>query len=969
MNLLLAALLTRTVTPPAPSVPPEDAYHAIVSAITKPRISWWRLGEGAGAEVAVDEEGTQNLLYQGGVTLGQAGLPSGSDDSVLLNGTTAYLEGSDHLSYHLASGEITGFLRTGASLANDQWFVGKDAGGLVADDLGFWYRASDDSLRLQLETAAAIFRATVNGDDVTIPTGVLATNTTYFWSLVFGTGGMRLYLASGGAINLVASSSYTGGLTSNTRNWRFGASQFTGTAANFFGGGLDEIIIWGEQLTDAERASLALAGPPPPAGTISEEILDRTPTLYWPLTSVAATDASPNGLDGTINGTLASAGEGGMDLGGTADISLAHNSLFETDPAPTTVDQDSYSEVGICAKITVNTLVNNTALVSKCDNTAAFALGWYAEAMADGRVRCHYISHRDNDLVIDAPAGTITQGVEFSLWMGLGYEGAWAAINGRMLWSGYKCPLHWYGDDHRVRDIVAAGRNHGGSRKVNQSTFRVGKIGSSGTRGDITVRHVALFYRDDPDTQMTIADAQTIAEVSGAALPHPIWGASTTNVANGATAATAQTAIDARSAAGGGTVRLASGGSYTWTSAVTVKDGVLLDLNGATVTMSGASLLIGTLPTISSITDNGGDIAAGATSVTGSNIAAAVSPGDCLVFIQSQFIDAFAFNGTEALERVTEAVEVKSVSGSTVNFKQPVVFPYSSANRASFRTATGDASVWRWTPPHNLGVVNGTVTKTDDQPIIMQRANMVLVADLNVRQTSAATQNWNALRVHEIFNLWSPHGFFVRNAATELGGSWHVYTYITVGYARGCVLHGAEFYNGGIPGWHAVSHGGINRLPGVDTNAIPTEIEYVNCHADCAERLHVWDSHYEATRVRFIDCSVKPTATGVSGTAGTPNGGGFLLDGYQHEILRFVIPATGKANHFRGQDGEGQCYVRDMAQKHPTDTRYWFTGGGHLENNTFVNVTRVDTSAAVPATPLMSDEGGNVFVNVDAPHP
>lgn len=963
MNLLAAALLTRQTIPMVGGTT-ADPYATVIEAIAD-RVSWWRFGETAGADVAIDEDGVSNGLYQGGVTLGQTALPGNTDDTdVLLDGTSGFVEVTDHANYHIANGTIAVWFKL-SSLAVDRWIISKDVGGLANGDLGFWYRASDDTLRFQMEDATTIYRALTPGG--LLPTGVITANTTYCTLLSFGAAGMKLYMASGGSLQLIASNTYTGGISASTRNWRFGASQFSGTATDFMAGTLGDVIVWSRQLSVAEMEAVAQVGASPPA-SVNEEILLRSPTLYWPLTGVAATDTSPNGLNGTINGTPAGTGAGGMDLGGTADISLAHSTMFETDPAPTTVDRDSFSEVGATAEITVNTLADNTALFSKCDNTDDFALGWYAEAMANGAVRCHFVSHRFNDLVIDAPAGTITQGVEFSIWMGLGYQGAWAAINGQMLWSGYKCPLHWYGDDHRVRDIAAAGRNHGGSRKVNTSAVRIGKIGAAGARGDITVRHFALFYRATKASQMTLADAQAIAGASGAALPHPIWGASLSNVANGASAATVQSAIDARSTAGGGTVRLAATGAYTWSSAVTVKGNVLLDLNGSTVTMSGASLFVGATASISAISDNGGDVAAGGTSITGSNIAAACSVGDSLALIQSQFISAFSYNGSDTNERVSEIVEVKSISGTTVNFKHPVVFPYSSANRSAFRTATGDASLFRWTPPRNMGVINGTVTKSGDQPLIMNNGTNVLLADLNVRQTSTATANYNATRLRQTINLWSPRGLTFRNMATELGGSWHVYTFVVAGYARGCVFHGMEVYGGGIPGWHAISHSTGNVLPGVDSKAITVEMEYVNCHADCAARDQQWDTHFTSARTRWIDCSNKKTATGVAGTAGTPGGGGVVLDGYQHELLRFSVPNVGKDNHFRGQGGMGMCYCRETHQPHPTETIYWFTGGAPIKNSTTVNVTRADTGAPWDPT-LMSNQGGNVWVNVSNPHP
>lgn len=695
-----------------------------------------------------------------------------------------------------------------------------------------------------------------------------------------------------------------------------------------------------------------------------------SPSLHFVLDETgggSVADASGNGLTGTINGTPAGFGvttsKGvGIDLGGSADISLSHSSAFETDPAPSTADQDSYSEVAFSGAFIVNALSDNTALVSKCDDPEAVDPGWYAEAMADGSVRVHFISHRYNGLMMSTPAGTISQGVEFHLYLGLGYDGAWAMVDGQMLWDGLKCPLHWYGDDHRVLDINGvSGRNHGTvgtGRQVNTSAFRLGKVGSGGTRGDITVAQAALIYRNSPGAQLSKADAQTLAANSGSDLPHHLWGKSSASLSNGASAGAAQSAIDARSSAGGGTVVCASGGTYSWSSNVTMKDNVRLDLNGATVTMSGGSaVLFGSDTGFSGSSDDGGSVVKGQSYIVSSNLAGAVSVDDLVVLIDSpSSAGTPAGDSTEAL---TEMFTVRKISGSTVHF----------AERSCHDYVGRQGSLYHKTPIKDAAIIDGTINGASTDTVQFNRAIRPMLADVTIKQTATGASNNNVVRVYDTAHLWSPGGLRSENYAQEdtSNNGWHAYGWVCVGYTRGCVmknmvalcssnLSGYELFRT----WHALSHSHGNRTA-VDTKATSVEMEYLHILAD-SSGLHVpLDSHYTTAKIRWIDCAIPGNIV----STGAAGGGGILADGWYHEILRFDTYQGNLA--LKGDSTEAQeflygHYWRDLTFR-GSQMYKWFDGD--YWNCTTVDCTRTSTDG--PDYGESIDHGGNVQVNCDSP--
>jgi hypothetical protein len=73
-------------------LPPEGGggFASLVSSLSP--TSWWRLGESSGT-TAVDEQGLNNGIYTGSITLGSTGLVSGdSDTAITLTASGAYVD-------------------------------------------------------------------------------------------------------------------------------------------------------------------------------------------------------------------------------------------------------------------------------------------------------------------------------------------------------------------------------------------------------------------------------------------------------------------------------------------------------------------------------------------------------------------------------------------------------------------------------------------------------------------------------------------------------------------------------------------------------------------------------------------------------------------------------------------------------------------------------------------------------------
>ena len=335
------------------------------------------------------------------------------------------------------------------------------------------------------------------------------------------------------------------------------------------------------------------------------KVSSRSPKLWLKLDEASGTpvDSSGNRLSVTLNGTPSarrvSTSKGpGINLGGNADIQVAHNAVFESDHG---IARDVsghawvYSEVALIGQFKVNafTAGQDTYLFGKSDSPGAWAHSINVWVLSTGTLR---VDARTpwRHVRMHSPAGAITIGTEFHVAVFLGREGLWATLNGRMLNKGEKDPRHWYGWDHRVR----------GFRGLNNSPVRIGKS-ATGARSNIVVSQFAVFVTGIYSKRLKLADAQALAEGSGAALGHPLFDRSTQNVSVGSNI---QTAINARAAAGGGTVVLAAG-THSRSTDLVMKTGVRLKgagigsttlnlTNGASIGTGGAA----TVPTLTNLT-------------------------------------------------------------------------------------------------------------------------------------------------------------------------------------------------------------------------------------------------------------------------------------------------------------------------------------------------------------------------------
>ena len=337
----------------------------------------------------------------------------------------------------------------------------------------------------------------------------------------------------------------------------------------------------------------------------SAKVSSRSPKLWMKLDEASDTpvDSSGNRLRVTLNGTprayrVRTSKGPGIDLGGKADIQVAHNAVFETDHG---IARDVsghpwvYSEVALVGQFKINDFTDDedTYLFGKSDSPGAWAHSLNVWVTRDRRLRVNARTPWRH-VRLDSPAHAIKEGTEFHVCVFLGREGLWATLNGRMLNNGEKDPRHWYGWDHRVR----------GFRGFNDSPIRIGKS-ASGKQSNIVVSQFAVFVTGNYAKRLKLADAQALAQGSGDPLGHPLFDKSTQNVAVGGDI---QAAIDARAAADGGTVELAAG-THTRSTDLVMKTGVRL--KGAGVDKTTLNLtngaLIGTggsaaVPTLTDLT-------------------------------------------------------------------------------------------------------------------------------------------------------------------------------------------------------------------------------------------------------------------------------------------------------------------------------------------------------------------------------
>lgn len=233
----------------------EKGYR--LEALSSRPYAYWRLGEAAGTEPAVDEAGNFPGSYAGGLSFGEAGaLANDADTAVRFSSLSTYMEvpDTDSLSFSNASGDLPFSLEAwlnAADLSSHRAILGKTQD---TDHMEYYLQArSTGSVRLTLYHAGrpdAQLRCTT-------PDGLLTLGA---WAHVVATydgsasgGGVRLYVNGvEQAVTVEAVGSYTG-MGNTTSPLRLGASLWLDATYNsFLAGLLDEPAIYGRVLTPEE---------------------------------------------------------------------------------------------------------------------------------------------------------------------------------------------------------------------------------------------------------------------------------------------------------------------------------------------------------------------------------------------------------------------------------------------------------------------------------------------------------------------------------------------------------------------------------------------------------------------------------------------------------------------------------------------------------------------------------------------
>jgi hypothetical protein len=230
----------------------------------------WRLGEGSGSPTADDSMGDLIGMYEG-VTLGMTGAIMEDDDTAAgFSGDHVAFEHSSDL--ELSSGTISlCFKDTGAI---------ETAGLFSKDSNGF-----DDGGHLTIYTEASRVKVRMQStsNTYTIESPTISANQWYNLQFTFGSGGMKLYLDG----EQVASHWYSGGLQGNQEPFAVGANTWSSGdhtlsgMDRYFGGDIDEVMIFDYQMSDDDVATLHAAvhgghgghgggDPPAPEPTVIE---------------------------------------------------------------------------------------------------------------------------------------------------------------------------------------------------------------------------------------------------------------------------------------------------------------------------------------------------------------------------------------------------------------------------------------------------------------------------------------------------------------------------------------------------------------------------------------------------------------------------------------------------------------------------------------------------------------------------
>lgn len=295
---------------------------------------------------AVDEVGTYDGTYLGNPTLGSTALidDGGADTSVTFDGAGDYVE--------LGSiGSAATLAAAGGTVTIEAW-INQDAGG---DSLQRIFEkgssgAAVDGYGMYVEPTTGEVTLAVNGTSVSTSSGLATTGSTHhIVGIIRADGSWNVYVddtsaGSGAASALPA-------IPSATANARLGAAAYA--ASNFFDGRLDEVAIYGDELTTAEITEHYNFGAP-------THVTVNAATDALTLTTLAASVGSDTNVSTNVDALTLTTFAAGVS------IATQLSATFSTTNADT-----ADADVHVSALSTFSTTNADTASISAHQNIPA----------------------------------------------------------------------------------------------------------------------------------------------------------------------------------------------------------------------------------------------------------------------------------------------------------------------------------------------------------------------------------------------------------------------------------------------------------------------------------------------------------------------------------------------------------------------------------------------------------------------
>ena len=702
----------------------------------------------------------------------------------------------------------------------------------------------------------------------------------------------------------------------------------------------------------------------------NRQVSSRSPKLWMKLNEASGTpaDSSGNSLSVTLNGApkayrISTSKGPGIDLGGNADIEVAHSAVFETDhgiPRDVSGHPWVYSEVALVGQFKINafTADEDTYLFGKSDSPGTWGHSLNVWVEDDGMLRIN-VRTPWRHVRLDSPAYAIKEGIEFHVGVFLGREGLWATLNGRMLNNGEKDPRHWYGWDHRVR----------GFRGFNDSPIRIGKS-ASGERSNIVVSQFAVFVTDNYAKRLKLTDAQALAQESGDPLGHPLFDKSTEDVAVGGDI---QDAINAREAAGGGTVKLAAG-THTISTDLIMKTGVRLKGVGVDRTTlnltDGASIGTGgaaTVPTLTDLTFPGA-LSAGQSSLSINN--SLTEDAILIVVAKNKLGELWRIPGSRLDSKQLhrgEFIPVFRRTATTINTEGGLYFDYPIDDQEIIQafnplvkdveitdlTITGDLRIGR-----NHGIAH------------FEGARRVALRRIVVSEK--VEYSGDPGKLTNMINAYGCADFVMEDVEWKTLSTFGYYTQDKHSHP-----YGAQFL-GGVNNVIMRGYGHSEKWIALDVGSDNFDQEW-NPHPD--PRLSN-DYHVALCRLETVDA--KATAKGRHGPFGghtsfacrwigteCMNGGGWSVEGWQHEhadgVSRFPpasgYPSSGDLHEATwAPSSRGGCYGARLTFQ-GTPRRWW---DGTDKDSLYVDIDQPGTTNTGKGP---GKQSGCTYVNCDPPLP